>query len=248
MRPVFEAAPAHGRQCLPRSGFYWMINESIAGGTDAFRGYYESARTHLLDILGRHRPRRVLEIGCGGGANLGELKRRFPGCWTAGVELRPDAADAAVRAGRVDEMKIGSVLDGEVVDFPTESFDLIVLSHVLEHFADPGEVLRRAGRWLTVDGRFLIALPNVRHRTVMYELFVRGDFRYRSAGILDQTHLRFFTRKSALRFLREQGLTVETVAADIDIADPKSRVLNMLTFGIARDFSAFAYNFLVRKT
>lgn len=223
-----------------------MINESIAGNTDAFRGYYESARTPLLDILGTHRPRRVLEIGCGGGANLAELKRRFPDCRTTGVELRADAADAAVRSQRVDEMKVGSVLDAGLVDFPPDSFDLIVLSHVLEHFADPAEVLRRASRWLAADGRFLIALPNVRHRTVLFELFVRGDFRYRSAGILDQTHLRFFTRKSALRFLKEQGLVVETVAADV--GDPKSRVLDFLTLGLARDFAAFAYNFLVRKT
>jgi SAM-dependent methyltransferase len=223
-----------------------MINESIESRTEAFRGYYESPRTHLLDILGSHRPENVLEIGCGGGANLAELKRRFPSCRTTGVELRPDAADAAVAAGRVDDMKVGSILDEREIDFARGSFDLIVLSHVLEHFADPGAVLTRAGRWIRPGGRFLIALPNVRHLTVLRELILRGDFQYRPAGILDHTHLRFFTRKSALRFLAQQGLTVEAVAADVD--DPKSRFVDAVTFGLARDFAAFAYNFLARQS
>lgn len=223
-----------------------MINESISRNSDEFRGYYENARTHLLDILGSHQPRRVLEIGCGGGANLAELKRRFPGCRTTGVELRGDAAEAAVQSKRVDEMKVGSVLDPAAVSFAPGSFDLIVLSHVLEHFSDPAAVLARAGEWLTPDGRLLIALPNIRHLSVMRELFVGGDFQYKSSGILDHTHLRFFTRKSALRFLTAEGYTVETVAADVD--GTKSRLLDNVTFGAAREFAAFAYNFLARKT
>ncbi len=221
-----------------------MINESISRDSPQFVGYYENARTNLLDLLQGERPTRILEIGCGGGANLAELKRRFPGCHVTGVELRQDAADAA--RSRVDQVLVGSVLDAGAVDFPRESFDLIVLSHVLEHFAQPEAVLERAKHWLTPGGRLLVALPNVRHLSVLKDLLVGGDFRYQPSGILDHTHLRFFTRKSAERFLHDNGLTVIRAAADVE--GPKSRMIRTLTFGLGTEFAAFAYNFLARRS
>src|SRR2546428_185221 len=107
-----------------------MINESISRGSTEFAGYYEKPRTNLLDLLGSLQPRRVLEIGCGGGANLVEVKRRYPSSIVTGVELRRDVAQAA--RSRIDHLYEGNVLDEEAVSFRPESFDLIILSHVLE--------------------------------------------------------------------------------------------------------------------
>ena len=209
-----------------------------------FRGYYETARTGLLDLLDTA-PGCVLEIGCGGGANLSELKRRYPACRTVGVELQPEAAAVALRHHAVDEVRSGDILDAAAVDFADASFDVIVMSHVLEHFSEPARVIARALPWLAPQGRLLVALPNVRHVSVLLELFWRGDFRYRDAGILDATHLRFFTRKSALRFFQHNGLQVDKAVPDIDGA--KSRLLHGLSLGLASDFAAFAHNFLLRK-
>ena len=222
-----------------------MINHSVRRDGPEFDGYYGSVRTPLLDLLGARRPTAALEIGCGRGANLGELKRRFPDCRTTGVELRGDVAQLPATRGAVDAMHIGDVLDPDAIDFAPGSFDLLLLSHVLEHFAEPERVIARALPWLTPDGRVLIALPNIRHLSVLRELVLHGDFEYRNAGILDRTHLRFYTRRSAQRFIAAQGLEIEATRADVN--GSKSRWLDRATFGLASDFTAFAFNFLARK-
>lgn len=220
-----------------------MINNAIPGAGSAFAGYYETPRRALLALLGARRPRAALEIGCGGGTNLAVLKQLQPQCRTTGVELRAEAAQAALLASRVDTMCVGNVLDEETVSFEDGAFDLIILSHVLEHFAQPEAVLARARRWLASGGCMLIALPNLRHASVLVDLLLRGDFRYRPAGIMDSTHLRFYTRKSACRFLAEQGLLVDACVPDIE--GPKARLFHRLTLGLGRDLAAYAYNFRV---
>ena len=221
-----------------------MINEAIPGGGKDFAGYYEQPRLSLLDLYAGPSPKRVLELGCGGGANLSVLKRRYPTCHTTGVELRPDAAAAARASGNVDALFVGDLLDPALVPLPAAAFDLVVLSHVLEHFAEPEAVLARARHGLAPGGQLLVALPNVRHAWVLVELLWRGDFQYRPAGILDRTHLRFYTRKSALRFLNTCGWRVE--ACEPDIEGARSRALARWSLGLASDFAAFAYNFRLR--
>lgn len=221
-----------------------MRTEGIDEGADAaFAGYFGMVRHPLLSLLSADRaPRTVLEIGCGSGANLAELKLRFPGCVTTGVELDARASrEARLRQG-VDTVVQGDALN---IELPDAAFDLIVLSHVLEHFAEPAAVLQRALRWLAPAGKLLVALPNVRHASVLAELVFLRDFRYRPAGILDRTHLRFFTRRSAVRLFAEQGLVVERWAPDVQ--GLKSRLVLWCSLGMARDLAAYAHNFLLRR-
>jgi 2-polyprenyl-3-methyl-5-hydroxy-6-metoxy-1,4-benzoquinol methylase len=221
-----------------------MINHAIAGESQAFSGYYETPRLALLKLLGAAAPQHALEIGCGAGANLGEIKKRFPNCHTTGVELRGDAALAATHSGQVDTVVHGDVLVAAQVNFAPASFDLVVCSHVLEHFAQPDLVLARVREWLKPNGQLLVALPNVRHVSVLVDLLWRGDFRYQISGVLDHTHLRFYTRKSASRFLSDNGWRIEACHADVD--GPKSRRLARWSLGLAEDLAAFAYNFSLR--
>ena len=222
-----------------------MINDSIESQTEAYAGYYQLARCELLNLLGAVAPTRALEIGCGAGSNLVELKRRWPHCITVGLELRPDAAALARLSSEIDQVQEVDVLNASANLFRKGEFDLIVLSHVLEHFAQPELVLARAKMWLREGGRMLVALPNVRHVSVLWDLVLKGEFRYRSSGILDQTHLRFYTRRSAVRFLGENGLLVKLAAAEF--GGNKSKLLNRLSLGAGADLAAYAYNFLVEK-
>ena len=210
-----------------------------------FDSYFNSARPGLCALLGSWTPQRVLEIGCGAAANLALLKQRHPGCHTTGIEVDASAAELARRSGAADVVKVGDVRDPLALDFPRGHFDLLVLSHVLEHFEDPAQVLQRALGWMSESGRLLVALPNLRHYSVVHGLIVRGDFRYTRDGILDRTHLRFFTRRSAIRFLEEQGL--EIVASAPDIAGRGSRLLSVFSLHLADEFAAFAYNFCLRR-
>jgi 2-polyprenyl-3-methyl-5-hydroxy-6-metoxy-1,4-benzoquinol methylase len=221
-----------------------MINHAIRSDDAAYSGYYETPRLALLDLLTPSPVQRALEIGCGAGANLREIKNRFPACHTTGVELRGDAAQSAARSGRVDQVIEADVLSREQVDFALGSFDLVICSHVLEHFAQPEQVLARVRGWLAPGGQLLVALPNVRHLSVLLDLIWRGDFRYQPGGILDHTHLRFYTKKSATRFLSDCGWHIEACQADVE--GPKSRLLSRWTLGQAEDLAAFAYNFRLR--
>jgi SAM-dependent methyltransferase len=210
---------------------------------DAFDAYFGTPRHALIDLLDGLEPHRALEIGCGAGANLAEIRRRHRQCRTVGVERERQAAAQARGRDGIDQLIEGDVLDCSI-DFESGHFDLIVLSHVLEHFAEPEQVLARCRGWLRPGGHMLIALPNVRHGSVITELLLRGEFRYRDHGILDRTHLRFYTRRSAIRFLREQGLEPLQVQPEVD--GRRWKLLHCASLGLGHEFTAFAYNFLVR--
>ncbi|MEY2689137.1 MAG: hypothetical protein RL375_3335 [Pseudomonadota bacterium] len=216
-----------------------MINDQVADQSQEFSGYYDKPRLSLLALLSGHAPSHVLEIGCGGAANLLEMKRRHPACRTVGVDIRPEVAPLA--RSRVDAFHLGDIFAPKMSDSLGRDFDVVILSHVLEHFPQPERVLALVRGLMRPGGELLVALPNVRHLSVVLDLVVSGDFRYTSSGILDHTHMRFFTRKSAERFLCAQGLHIDQIAADIE--GPRSRLLDRLTLGAAREFAAFAYNF-----
>lgn len=210
-----------------------------------FDAYFNDARPGLLALLGDFAPRRALEIGCGAAANLRLLKQRLPGCTTVGVERDAQAVRHAQTHQAADEVHLGDAVGDALPALDGRRFDLVLLSHVLEHVEDPAQLLQRSLGWLEPDGRVLVALPNLRHYSVVYELAVRGDFRYRADGILDRTHLRFFTRRSAERFLAEQGL--EVIARAPDITGRGSRLISAASLGSADEFAAFAYNFCLRR-
>ena len=210
-----------------------------------FDAYYNAARPNLLALLEAYEPRRALEIGCGAAANLRLLKARVPACHTVGIERDDGAVRHALAHGAADEVHVGDILDGALPAIEGRRFDLLLLSHVLEHFDDPARVLQRALGWLEPEGRVLVALPNLRHYSVVYDLAVRGDFRYRADGILDRTHLRFFTRRSAERFLAAEGLQILRQAPDI--VGRGSRLISGASFRLADEFAAFAYNFCLRR-
>lgn len=164
--------------------------------------YYRNVRVDLyrfatqrIELSGA-----VLNVGCGGGADAAAL-RGEGASFLEGVEPTVAAKDAAAQ--------YDYVFEGRVENYhPARKFDVIVFADVLEHLADPGEILRRAQNWLNPDGHLLISVPNVRHISVLWSLALAGDWPYVEAGILDVTHLRFFTRRSFRRLLRENGYMV----------------------------------------
>ncbi|MBB5204480.1 2-polyprenyl-3-methyl-5-hydroxy-6-metoxy-1,4-benzoquinol methylase [Inhella inkyongensis] len=220
-----------------------MLNNEIVLDTPEYVGYYQKARYELLNLAANTCPQRILEIGCGAGANLSEAKKRWPSCHTVGVEARADAA--AIAASCLDRVILADVrlLPNEA--FAAAGFDLIILSHVLEHFEDPSAILAKSLNWLGPNGQLLVALPNVRHASVLVDLVFHGEFRYRSSGILDQTHLRFFTRRSAQRMLEQAGFELMQVVPEF--GGNKSKALNRWTLGLAEEFAAYAYNFRLAR-
>lgn len=151
---------------------------------------------------------RVLEIGCGAGATLAYLKHAGLCHWTGGVELHPEAAARARK--QVDLLVEGSI---ERADLPIESgsIDVILCLDVLEHLVDPWHVLTAIQHLLAPGGVIIASIPNVRHASVALPLLFRGRWDYTDSGLLDRTHLRFFTRRTALELFQSTGYSVTRV-------------------------------------
>lgn len=166
---------------------------------------YLVAEENLALVGAAGTPRTVLDVGCGIGLNGAAVKRR--GARVTGIEIEPRAAAQASK--RLDEVLAVDLTDASAVAraLAGRTFDLLLFADVLEHLAEPLPVLRCLLDHLAEDGHVIVSLPNVAAWTVRLGLLA-GRFQYEPSGILDDTHLRFFTRESARRLLEEAGLEV----------------------------------------
>lgn len=181
--------------------------ETTAQVSDAeARDYYAQARPEMLPFIPKT-ARRLIDIGCAEGRFGEGVKTMLPGCEVWGLEAEPLAAAAAAR--RADKI-IARQLD-DLPEVPDGYFDVVTLNDVLEHIPYSEPALAHIHRILNPDGRLVLSLPNVRYYLNVRDLVFKKDWRYEDFGILDRTHLRFFTQKSAVRTLEENGFAVERV-------------------------------------
>ena len=148
---------------------------------------------------------KVLEVGCAEG-NFSMQLHVDSERW--GIEMDEHSAQAA--RGKLTKVLLGSY--DEVVDaIPDDYFDLIICNDVIEHMPDHDWFLRSIRTKLRSSGVLIASLPNVRYIRNLLELLVTKEWRYRSSGILDRTHLRFFTCNSIVRTFREHDFVVEQI-------------------------------------
>lgn len=150
--------------------------------------------------------RRLLDVGCHTGA-FGHALKRVRDIEVWGIEPAADAA--ALAATRLDRVLVEPMAAGCAL--PDAHFDAIVFNDVLEHMEAPWQTLELAQRWLTPDGVVIISLPNLLHVDNVAHMLLERDFRYEGRGVRDRTHLRFFTRKSALRMIEDCGYRIDAV-------------------------------------
>lgn len=148
---------------------------------------------------------QVLDCGCAGGYIAAALSAR--GCEVDGLEVDPQAADVARASCR--RVLVGSLEDEDFLCALPDRYDRIILGDVLEHLVDPGRVLTQLASYLKPGGRVLVSLPNIAHWSIRWNL-LRGRFDYEDFGLLDRTHLRFFTFNSAPTLAESAGLRVLT--------------------------------------
>lgn len=171
--------------------------------SEAPPGYYEHARPEVQAMVPAD-ARHVLDVGCGAG-RLGAALRAA-GRRVIGIELDP--VQAARARTCLDHVLVGDV---ETMDLPFSpgTFDCIVCADVLEHLRNPWQFLARCRGLLTPDGALVVSIPNIQFVGVLGEL-AQGRFTYRAAGILDRTHLRFFTKMEFDRALQRAGFAART--------------------------------------
>ncbi len=166
--------------------------------------YFDHARREILPYLPQ-KLERMMELGAASGATYSLIKSQFPSAWGYGIEL--DGV-AAKRAGEVfDIVKTDYIENIEFEkDIEPASLDLILCLDILEHLVDPWTVVKRLTPLLREGGRLIVSVPNVRNFKFLMGVLFSGDFRYKDAGILDRTHLRFFTFETAMDLATCGGL------------------------------------------
>jgi O-antigen biosynthesis protein len=147
----------------------------------------------------------VLDVGCAQGL-MGKMLKDKPGCKVYGVDINEDALKYARASGYYEDvfkLNIENSTDSdEFVQFrnSTPHFDFIVLSNLLEHLVDPTSALLKLSGMLENRGNILISIPNLSHADISLNL-LNGVFNYNDVGILDNTHLRFFTKQSFIQWI-----------------------------------------------
>jgi len=185
----------------PRLPFDWLVlsepsNQLYAGGpSDA-----------VLDLLIRE-PKFVLDVGCSVGDFTAIIKTRFPQSRVWGLETNKHAARIASR--RIERVLCQSI---EEVDWEQEGvqrgdIDTVVLCDVLEHIYDPWKTLLTLRNLVSPTAQLLLSIPNVRNAPLIQDL-ISGHWRYRTAGLLDITHIRFFARQDMYRMFYQTGFRV----------------------------------------
>jgi SAM-dependent methyltransferase len=185
-----------------------------AGGTHWKALPHDYVPQGLLEMLSAP-PALVLDVGCFCGAAGAWLKRKYPGVRVVGIEPLAAAVDEA-------RVKLDAVLQGRLEDVNLAdagirhgTVDVIVLADVLEHMFDPWNALLKLRPLLNAGGVVLASIPNIRNLTILEQL-AQGDFPYADSGLLDITHIRFFTWQGVQRLFGETGYRIDAVTRTLD--------------------------------
>ncbi len=194
-------------------------------------GYFHRSRPEMFKYIPEGAV-RILEVGCNDGAFCATLKRTDREIW--GLEMNIEAAQKAIEI-------CNYVLTGDFNEvyeqLPKNHFDCVIFNDVLEHIYSPWETIQKVKPLLTEKGVIVSSIPNFRYiANIFTEIIWHGEFRYKpEGGILDDTHIRFFTPKSIQRMYQEQGYEVLINEGINPSKSWKEKLFISLTFGILKD-------------
>ncbi len=206
--------------------------------------YYGNERREMLPFVPAE-ARRILDVGCGRGSFGAALKERLSSAEVWGIEMNSTAATEARQV--LDEILSGDALE-VLAELPTAHFDCIVLNDVLEHVPQPEELITLARSRLGPEGRIVASIPNVRYFFNVVDLACFGRWDYTDEGILDRTHLRFFTRSTILRLFAEGGFSVERIEGINPTGSLKFSIANLLSLGRFSEMRYLQYAVVARRT
>jgi len=173
-------------------------------------GYYDEPRPEVTTCVPSS-ARIIIDVGCASGALGRSLKAARPGIEVRGIE--PVAAQAARARQVLDDVMVGTAEDELPAHWPAP--DCVIFADVLEHLVDPWKVLKRFRPLLAPGGTIVASIPNVANHRVLKGL-MRMRWDYTDHGILDRTHLRFFTRDTALEMFEDSGFRIRHVGRTVE--------------------------------
>ncbi|MFT3753408.1 MAG: class I SAM-dependent methyltransferase [Paludibacter sp.] len=194
-------------------------------------GYFQNERQEMLKYISKNAI-NILEVGCSSGLFCKALQRPDREIW--GVEINPEAAQ---RATEICTFVLCGDFNQVYDQLPKNHFDCVVFNDVLEHIYAPWDTIRMVKEILKPEGTIVSFIPNFRYvGNLITEIIWEGEFRYKpEGGILDDTHIRFFTSKSICRMFQEQGYEIVVHEGIRPCKSWKEKMFINFSFGILKD-------------
>lgn len=203
--------------------------------------YYSNYRYEMLDFLPKE-AKTFLELGCSEGKFGKQIKEQGKTVW--GSEYVPETAAKASLV--LDKVLVGDINE-HYKELPDNYFDCIISNDVLEHLTYPTETFQKLAPKLKADGFIVASIPNVRYIKNLYNLIFRKDWKYENEGILDNTHFRFFTEKSIVRFFDEINFEIVRMEGINPSGNSILKLINFLTFNFFEDTKYLQFAVLAKK-
>ncbi|WP_407278606.1 class I SAM-dependent methyltransferase [Aromatoleum evansii] len=211
----------------------------------------ENTASRTLRLVGKNK--RVLELGCSVGTQSKVLRHDL-NCDVTGIEINPSAAEQARRycsrviVGNLDELDFRPL-------FPQEKFDVVLCADVLEHLYNPTSLLSRVKPLIDTNGYLIASIPNIVHIAILLEM-LHGKFDYKNNGILDNSHIRFFTRKTIITSFTEAEFTIALLErsyareneTEFDLRNTINNASRIIEYIRTNNEECFTYHFIVKAT
>lgn len=212
--------------------------------------YFSNARREVAEFLPKmDRELCVLDIGCG----TGNFRKNIAvNCEYWGIE--PDQAAAEIASSKLDKVLVGTFR--QVFEaLPNNYFDCVICADVIEHMKNEGWFLQEIKSKMKVEAVIVGSIPNVRFITNLLRLLIWKDWKYVDSGILDSTHLRFFTEKSLIRTLGLNGYLIEEIRGINKVGVNRKSLRNLIvsiglvafSYLLGRDSSYLQFGFRVKQ-
>lgn len=190
----------------------------------------------------------ILEIGCNCGATLIEVKNRYKNSNLYGLDFNQYTAKIANYNANVQTTKIQYI---DLSIYEESFFDYVILGDIIEHVYNPKELLTNIFKYLKKDGYIISTIPNIMHFSIIRDLLY-GNWTYQDAGILDKTHLRFFTKNEIIKMFNECGYSelnmgmneMFTTESDISFIEQLS---NLSSQELKEEYIAYQYIIKAKK-
>jgi 2-polyprenyl-3-methyl-5-hydroxy-6-metoxy-1,4-benzoquinol methylase len=212
------------------------------GSTSAnFNPSYVSDRPDIERLIDSN-TKSVLDVGCSIGKLGGAIKKKT-GAYVIGIEI-------SEKMGKIAKLHLDDVFIGDATNIllgdklKKHTFDTIIFADILEHIIDPWTTLKSATQLLTKDGYIIVSIPNVRFIATIFNLIFKGSWPYRTRGIHDKTHLRFFTFNNINNMFNKAGLKIIKIKRNyrfIDKPHPINNLAKYIALPIIKEFLTYQY-------
>lgn len=187
--------------------------------------YYNQARNEMLEFVPQN-AKKILECGCSKGF-FGKVIKARQDCQYWAIELDEESANIAKQ--HLDNVLIGTI-EEKLLEVQNIKFDCIIFNDVLEHLVDPYKILIECKKYLSPNGVIVSSIPNIRYYQQLYFLIFHKTWEYTEYGILDRTHLRFFTYKSLILTFKRLNYEIIKIEGINKTQNKLFHIFNFLTF------------------